>query len=291
MIPSNGQTNSTLYEQVLDFARKEIEDASSQMEELRRALHLVEARVEAAKSVYESVAARLNLEDELEDEAQLDHTKFPTLPSEPPQTSTPPPAPPEPQQAPPPVQSAPPQPVAQTETPRVEPPVFAPEPQQAPEPPPVTPKASEPPVFAPEPADQTPSVVQPPEPPPAAPKPSEPQQPAAAPAASNGNGSADGFSMDLIRKHLEAREKAAQAASQAPTRRSAPQPETPTEESAEQPAAQPAQAQAPSPPPPPAQKPATETPAASQPAQGGFPGLSEADRALIGEYLRSKRDG
>jgi len=31
MMPQNGQANATLYEQVLDFARKEIEDASSQM--------------------------------------------------------------------------------------------------------------------------------------------------------------------------------------------------------------------------------------------------------------------
>jgi hypothetical protein len=28
-----------------------------------------------------------------------------------------------------------------------------------------------------------------------------------------------------------------------------------------------------------------------QGSSSGFPGLSEADRALIGEYLRSKRDG
>ncbi|MBT4137350.1 MAG: hypothetical protein HOE48_05510, partial [Candidatus Latescibacteria bacterium] len=105
--------------------------------------------------------------------------------------------------------------------------------------------------------------------------------------ASDGNGASDGFSMDLIRKHLEAREKAAQVASQAPTRRPEASPESSP--------APPVQAEAPSapaptPPPAPAPKPATEVPAATQPAQGGFPGLSEADRALIGEYLRSKRD-
>lgn len=54
----------TVYEQVLDHARREIEDASAKIEELRKTLSLLEARVEAAKSVYEAVAARLNLEDE-----------------------------------------------------------------------------------------------------------------------------------------------------------------------------------------------------------------------------------
>ena len=73
MTPSNGKQHGTLYEQVLDFARREIEDASSKIDELRRSLHLLEARVEAAKSVYESVAARLNLEDELQsEEIQMD---------------------------------------------------------------------------------------------------------------------------------------------------------------------------------------------------------------------------
>ena len=57
------QTNG-LYEQVLEYARSEIDEATSKVEEMRQSLQLLEARVEAAKSVYEAVAARLNLEDE-----------------------------------------------------------------------------------------------------------------------------------------------------------------------------------------------------------------------------------
>lgn len=283
MIPSNGKANATLYEQVLDFARKEIEDASSQMEELRRALHLVEARVEAAKSVYESVAARLNLEDELEDEAQLGLTELSHNASVS-QQNTPPAFAPQPSESTPPVAKAP-----------EEPPVFAPEPPLAPPTPapPVAkqPAPEEPPVFAPEPAAPVPQQSAPvPAPPQQAPAPApappqsnekQPVEASGAPA-SQSNGASDGFSMDLIRKHLEARERAAQKASQAPAMR----PETPPE-----PVVQAPVQKAPAPaPPPPAPAPKTETPAASQPAQGGFPGLSEADRALIGEYLRSKRD-
>ncbi len=59
-----------LYEQVLEHARREIDEASGKIEELRRTLQLLDARVEAAKSVYEAVAARLNLEDELEEESE-----------------------------------------------------------------------------------------------------------------------------------------------------------------------------------------------------------------------------
>ena len=258
MMPSNGKTNATLYEQVLDFARKEIEDASSQMEELRRALHLVEARVEAAKSVYESVAARLNLEDELEDEAQLGFTELSQNASVSQQSTPSSFAPRPPEQAP---------PVAKTPE---APPVFAPEPPMEPTPAPPVAKQPEP-TAAPAPA---PPVAQQ-----SAPAPAPPEPPQQAPASQN-NGASDGFSMDLIRKHLEARERAAQKASQAPAKR----PETPPEPVVQAPVQK---APAPSPPAPP---PKTETPAASQPAQGGFPGLSEADRALIGEYLRSKRD-
>lgn len=54
----------TLYDQVLEHSRREIDDASAEIEELKRTLALLEARVEASKSVYEAVAARLNLEDE-----------------------------------------------------------------------------------------------------------------------------------------------------------------------------------------------------------------------------------
>jgi outer membrane biosynthesis protein TonB len=270
MLPPNGEVNATLYEQVLDFARKEIEDASGQMEELRRALHLVESRVEAAKSVYESVAARLNLEDELEDEARLDTAFNPAI-----RSGAPPPA--RAAEAPPvtayqepvaqrPVVPAQPPPVFVPEPPVAATPTFQPQPQPTSTPPPAPAQKSAaaevpPPAYQPErvrKSDEAPHV--------------QPE-----PAAANGNGTSDGFSMDLIRKHLEARERAAQSASQAPTKRPEPAPQRP--------AAPPVQAQAP---PPPA--PATEAPAAAQPAQSGFPGLSEADRALIGEYLRSKRD-
>ena len=60
---SNGERDN-LYEQVLEHARREIDASASQVEELRRTLGLLEARVEAAKAVYEAAAARLNLEDE-----------------------------------------------------------------------------------------------------------------------------------------------------------------------------------------------------------------------------------
>lgn len=63
MVDANGERND-LYEQVLEHARREIDASVSQVEELRRALGLLEARVEAAKAVYEAAAARLNLQDE-----------------------------------------------------------------------------------------------------------------------------------------------------------------------------------------------------------------------------------
>lgn len=64
-------SRDVVYEQVLDFARREIEEASAEMDELRQALRRLEGRVEAAKSVYEAVATRLNLEDELAEEADM----------------------------------------------------------------------------------------------------------------------------------------------------------------------------------------------------------------------------
>jgi hypothetical protein len=63
MEESNGERDD-LYEQVLEHARREIDASSSQVEKLRRTLGLLEARVEAARAVYEAAAARLNLEDE-----------------------------------------------------------------------------------------------------------------------------------------------------------------------------------------------------------------------------------
>ncbi len=218
MTIQNGKQNGTLYEQVLDFARREIEDASSKIDELRRSLHLLEARVEAAKSVYESVAARLNLEDEMEEEARIDMPAYVAIP-----------------------------------------------PSQLPEPP------EEPAhrVVQPFPVAERPVVQRPEAEMPRASfsSPAPPNPPPAVPDVSNNNGTSDGFTMDLIRRHLEEREKAAQAVSQAPLR---PQPKPQMEAPTPTPVSQP------------------EQPA---PTQGGFPGLSEADRALIGEYLRSKREG
>ncbi|MDA0745871.1 MAG: hypothetical protein O2954_05085 [bacterium] len=122
---TNGRRGN-LYDQVLEHARREIDEASSKIEELRRTLRLLEARVEAAKSVYEAVAARLNLEDELEEESEFQSVPYP--------------------EPPPPVQ------------------------------------ALEPPEQAPEPPEQEEEEV---------------------PAKVSSNGSQNGFSMDLIRRHLE----------------------------------------------------------------------------------------
>ena len=60
---SNGRQGS-LYEQTLEHARREIDEASAQISRLREHLSYLEARMVAAKSVYEAVAARLNIEDE-----------------------------------------------------------------------------------------------------------------------------------------------------------------------------------------------------------------------------------
>lgn len=65
MEETTGERND-VYEQVLEHARREIETSASQVDELRRTLGLLEARVEAAKAVYEAAAARLNLQDESE---------------------------------------------------------------------------------------------------------------------------------------------------------------------------------------------------------------------------------
>jgi len=277
MTPSNGKQHGTLYEQVLDFARREIEDASSSIDELRRSLHLLESRVEAAKSVYESVAARLNLEDELEnEEIQLDAPTYAAS-----QPSVEPPVQPEPPMV---VPEPPPQaPVSQE--PLIPPPPVPEPPPQAPvlqEPLIPPPPAPESPMFAPEPPAQaaTPS----PEPAPQAfasplttpPIPTSEPSAEPAPDTSGNNGASDDFSMDLIRRHLEERDNAAQKASTVPPRRPGVAP-SPSSESI------PTPAPAPAPVPEPEAK--SEQPA----AQGGFPGLSKADRDLIGEYLRSKR--
>ena len=61
---SNGRPSS-LYEQTLECARREIDEASAEIAQMRDRLMGLEARMEAAKAVYEAVAARLNIEDEI----------------------------------------------------------------------------------------------------------------------------------------------------------------------------------------------------------------------------------
>ena len=68
--PDDGSAD-ILYEQVLDYARREIEDALAVINELRQSIRQVEARVEAVQSIYNAVTARLNLEDELTEEIHL----------------------------------------------------------------------------------------------------------------------------------------------------------------------------------------------------------------------------
>jgi hypothetical protein len=78
-------TSGHLYEQVLELAKREIDEAAGQLEELKRSIQLVEARVEAAKSIYESVAARLNLEDEGESGYASAYQELPREVPEPPE--------------------------------------------------------------------------------------------------------------------------------------------------------------------------------------------------------------
>ena len=98
MTAPDGDSADILYEQVLDNARREIEDALAIIDELRQSIRQVEARVEAAQSIYNAVTARLNLEDELAEEIHLDTlppvespevTPEPLPPSEPPEPKEP----------------------------------------------------------------------------------------------------------------------------------------------------------------------------------------------------------
>ena len=214
MNQSNGR-RGTLYEQVLDYARREIDEASSKTAELRRTLRLLEARVEAAKSVYESVAARLNLEDELEEGVAFQEAAYPETP---------------------------------------------------------------PPLQAPEPPEEAEEAGVP------------------------GNGNQGGFSADLIRQHLERQAQRAaapkpppQEGAQAPPPQeevAPPQEEAPLlREEAPLPQEEVALPQEKAPAPPPQEELVSEGEEEAAPAASGFPGLSEADRQLIGEYLRAKRGG
>jgi|SaaInl7_200m_RNA_FD_contig_41_128335_length_1041_multi_14_in_0_out_0_2 outer membrane biosynthesis protein TonB len=204
-----------LYEKVLEHARREIDEASGKIEDLRLTLQLLEARVEAAKSVYEAVAARLNLEDELEGEPEAQ-----AYPVAPPEQAPEPPEEPE-VVAPPPVQHQPVQPLP------------------APEPP------EEPVLQAPV-VEQVPAVAE------QTPVPEISAEAPVAQAATEGSGNGNGgFSMDLIRRHFE--QKGDVATDQAPPSPSSGQ----------------------------AAKPA---------GNSAFPELSEAERKLIEEHMRSRAE-
>ena len=97
MTAPDGDSADILYEQVLDNARREIEDALAIIDELRQSIRQVEARVEAAQSIYNAVTARLNLEDELAEEIHLD-TLPPVEPPEVASESSPPSEPLKPQE-------------------------------------------------------------------------------------------------------------------------------------------------------------------------------------------------
>ena len=188
MATSNGR-RSCVYDQVLDQARREIDEASSKIDEVRRTLHLMEARAEAAKAVYEAVAARLNLEDELQDETAFQEAPYPDSP---------------------------------------------------------------PPVQAPEPPEETVSA-----------------EPAA-------NEQESGFSMDLIRRHLEQKSSGTQEAELPPLE------ELPELPPVEEQVVQSAIAEAPK------SEPAAED--SAEPSGGAFPELSEAERRLIEEHMRSRAE-
>jgi hypothetical protein len=196
MATSNGR-RSSVYDQVLDQARREIDEASSKIDEVRRTLHLMEARAEAAKAVYEAVAARLNLEDELQDEAAFQEAPYPDSP---------------------------------------------------------------PPVQAPEPPEETVSA-----------------EPAA-------NEQESGFSMDLIRRHLEQKSSGTQEA-ELPPPGELPEPppgELPEPPPVEEQIVQSAITEAPK------SEPAAED--SAEPSGGAFPELSEAERRLIEEHMRSRAE-
>ena len=63
-MPQIDDGSGDLYEQVLEYAKREMDEAAHKMEDIKQSLQLLEARVEAAKAVYQAVASGLNLEDE-----------------------------------------------------------------------------------------------------------------------------------------------------------------------------------------------------------------------------------
>ncbi len=189
--PDDGRGN--LYEQVLEYAKREMDEAATKMEDIKQSLQLLEARVEAAKAVYQAVASRLNLEDEADGAAF--ETSFPELPAQAPE---PPPASlqnpvdavsVEPEPTPPPEESAPsingsPEPAAPTPEPVADTSDLDVIRQHL---------AAK--------AEREESVVAP------------PPQTAAAPAApAAGPSDDDSFSMQLIRQHLEQKAQQQEAA-------------------------------------------------------------------------------
>ena len=96
MTTPDGNSSDMIYEQILDNARREIEEALAIIDELRQSIRQVEARVEAAQSIYNAVTARLNLEDELAEEIHLDIP--PVAPPEAVPEPVPPSEPPEPEE-------------------------------------------------------------------------------------------------------------------------------------------------------------------------------------------------
>jgi len=276
--PDDGRGN--LYEQVLEYAKREMDEAASKMDEIKQSLELLEARVEAAKAVYQAVASRLNLEDEADGPGF--QASFPEVPAhvpEPPLSSQPSAAPVSaPEEVP--AEVAPEEPVSEngSSSPSPNNPISdldlirqhlagkAQENETA-EPPASTPvtlfsAAAEQlatpaePISAPaEPAPEVEAPVPVPGTPPLAKPPTAEED--------------DSFSMKLIRQHLEQKAKEQDTPPDAPAASgSAPVEPAPLQMAAIVP-------DAPS--------------APEEPAAGGS-GLSEADRELIGAYLRSKQN-
>ena len=259
-MPQLDDGRGNLYEQVLEYAKREMDEAASKMEDIKQSLQLLEARVEAAKAVYQAVASRLNLEDEA-DGAVFD-TSYPDAPAPAPE---PPPA------------SAGSAPLSMNDIVAPDGPASASESPAAPN---ISSPASDP--AAPEQPPAEPAIPaassessdldiirqhlaakaerqkEAPDPP----APESKPEPAAAPTAPEAPAAdGDAFSMQLIRQHLEqkAKEQSDPVASTP-----APEPVSTSEPEPEAPASGP------------------------DAAPGG--GLSEADRELIGAYLRSKQN-
>ena len=82
-MPQIDDGSGDLYEQVLEYAKREMDEAAHKMGDIKQSLQLLEARVEAAKAVYQAVASRLNLEDE--SGGVVYETSFPDVPAQAPE--------------------------------------------------------------------------------------------------------------------------------------------------------------------------------------------------------------